>query len=130
MLSVEAGSPSLFKMSGGSDTGVQPSRGNLLSRFSPISVVYWSRLGFAVLAGLVYTALGLGQAGVGVGTVYAIGLGVLLYAVSVLLVKYVLGYGSAQLSGPRKHVSLGMGSYIIWLIFTITLLNTLFYPPL
>ncbi len=130
MLSVKAGSPPVSKMSGGSDPGVQRSNGNPLSRFSPVSVVYWSRLGFAILAGLVYTALGLGRTGVGVGTVYAIGLGILLYTLSVLLVKYVLGYGSAQLSGPRKHVSLGMGSYIIWLIFTITLLNTLFYPPL
>ncbi len=120
----------MSKMTAGSDPGVQPSRGNPLSRLSPVSVVYWSRLGFAILAGLVYTGLGLGRAGVTVGTVYAIGLGVLLYAASVLLVKYVLGYGAAQLSGPRKHVSLGMGSYVIWLIFTITLLNTLFYPSL
>ena len=63
------------------------------------------------------------------GTAFAIGLGVLFYAISVFLVKYVLGYDSTVLKGPRKHVSLGMGSYIIWLVFTITLLNTILYSP-
>lgn len=112
-------------MTNGSDVNVQPSKRERLSKLSPASVVYWSRLGFAVLAGLVYTVSGLGRGGVVAGTVYALGVGILLYVASVLLVKHVLGYGPSELSGPRKHVSLGMGSYIIWLIFTITLLNTL-----
>lgn len=115
-------------MTSGSGVNVQPSKQEKPSRFSPTSVVYWSRLGFAVLAGLVYTVLGLGGSGVLLGTVSALGIGVLLYAASVLLVKYVLGYDPSQLMGPRKHVTLGMGSYIIWLMFTITLLNTLFPP--
>lgn len=79
-----------------------------------------------MLAGLAYTVLGLGRSGVVVGTGAALGVGVLVYAASVLLVKYVLGYDQSQLTGPRKHVTLGMGSYIIWLMFTITLLYTLF----
>ncbi len=85
-------------------------------------------MGLAVLAGVVYNALRLGQ-DVASGTAFAIGLGILFYAGSVFLVRSVLGYDSAVLKGPRKHVTLGMGSYIIWLIFTITLLNTILYPP-
>jgi hypothetical protein len=93
----------------------------------PSSVVYWARLGFAVLAGVFYNVLGLGLQGVLLGTLAAIGVGVLFYAVSVFLVKNILGYGEAELKGPRKHVSLGWGSYVIWLIFTIVLLNTILY---
>ncbi len=93
----------------------------------PTSVVYWARLGLAVLAGAVYNALGLGLQGVLLGTLAAVGLGVLFYAVSVFLVKSVLRYGEAELKGPRKDLSLGWGTYTIWLIFTIVLLNTILY---
>ena len=85
-------------------------------------------MGFAVLAGFVYTVLGLGRGGVAAGTVYALGVGIMFYAASVLLVKNVLRYGPSELGGPRKYVLLGMGTYIIWLIFTMTLLNTLLPP--
>ncbi len=93
----------------------------------PTSVVYWARLGFAVLAGAFYNVVGLGLQGVALGTLAAIGVGVLFYAVSIFVVKNILGYGEAELKGPRKHVSLGWGTYLIWLIFTIVLLNTILY---
>ncbi len=96
-------------------------------RIAPTSIVYWSRLGFAVLAGVVYNILGLGLQGVVPGTLSAIALGVAFYAVSVYVVKYLMGYGEDQLKGPRKHISVGMGSYVIWLLFTIILLNTILY---
>lgn len=101
------------------------------SRLTPSSIVYWSRLGFAVLAGAVYNLLGLGLLGVALGTATAIGLGVLFYIASVYVVKYVFGFGEAELKGPRKAVTTGMGTYIIWLVFTIILLNTILYahPP-
>lgn len=97
------------------------------SRLAPASVVYWSRLGFAVLAGIVYNILGMGLNGLLVGTFAAIAMGVLFYAASVFAVKYLMGYSEDQLKGPRKHISLGMGSYIIWLLFTIILLNTILF---
>ena len=96
---------------------------------SPASIVYWSRLGFAVLAAATYTVLGLGLFGAALSTLYAVVFGILFYAVSVFVVRYVLRYGETELKGPRKHVSLGMGSFIIWLIFTITILNTLLHSP-
>ena len=94
---------------------------------SPSSKVYWSRLGFAVLAGVVFNALGLGLYGVTVGTLSTIGLGVLFYALSVFVVKYLFGYGEAELKGPRKIITMGMGTYIIWLMFSIILLNTILF---
>jgi hypothetical protein len=42
----------------------------------------------------------------------------------VILVKNILGYGPDELKGPNKHVTIGMGSYIIWMVFTTILLNT------
>ncbi len=94
---------------------------------TPSSIVYWSRLGFAVLASLVYTILGLGLQGVAVGTLSAVALGVLFYVASVYVIKYVLGYGEAELKGPRKIVTTGMGTYIIWLVFSMILLNTILF---
>lgn len=116
--------PSLSTSSDASSGGV---REEGVFGLPPPSVVYWARLGFAILAGVFYNVLGLGLQGVLLGTLAAIGVGVLFYAVSVFLVKYVLRYGEAELKGPRKHVSLGWGSYVIWLIFTIVLLNTILY---
>ena len=115
-------------MASGSDVKVQPSKQEKPLRLSPANMVYWLRLGFAVLAGFVYTVLGFGRGGVATGTLFALGVGIMFYAASVLLVKNVLRYGPSELGGPRKHVSNGMGTYIIWLIFTMTLLNTLLPP--
>ncbi len=114
-------------MSGGSNPSQAGSKQDKPVRLTPSSIVYWSRLGFAVLAGGVYTILGLGLQGVEVGTLSAVGLGVLFYVVSVYVVKYLFGFGEAELKGPRKVVTTGMGTYIIWLAFSIILLNTIFF---
>lgn len=98
------------------------------ARLSPTSIVYWLRLGFGVLAGVIYNVLGLGLFGVALGTLGIVGVGIGVYAVSVFIVKYVLGYGETELKGPNKHVSLGFGSFIIWMLFTAILLNTILNP--
>ncbi len=58
----------------------------------------------------------------------AISMGIGIYAISVFLVKYVLRYGPSELKGPNKHITLGIGSYIIWFLFTTILLNTIINP--
>ena len=90
--------------------------------------MYWTRLGFAVLAGVLYNALGLSGPSVLEGTASAVSMGIGIYAISVFLVKYVFRYGPTELKGPNKHVTLGMGSYVIWMIFTTILLNTVLNP--
>ena len=55
-------------------------------------------------------------------------MGIGIYAISVFLVKYILHYGPTELKGPNKHITLGIGSYIIWFLFTTILLNTTIYP--
>ena len=90
----------------------------------PTSIVYWLRLGFGVLAGAVYTLVGFGTGGLALGTLALISVGIGIYAVSVIVVKNILGYGPEVLKGPNKHVTIGLGSYVIWMIFTTILLNT------
>jgi hypothetical protein len=72
--------------------------------------------------------LGLGGQGVLFGTSWAISMAIGIYAISVFLVKYILHYGPTELKGPNKHITLGIGSYIIWFLFTTILLNTVIYP--
>lgn len=99
-----------------------------LFNLPPTSIVYWLRLGFGVLAGVVYNIVGFGQGGVVLGSLALISVGIGIYALSIIVVKNVLGYGPDELKGPNKHVSIGMGSYIIWMIFTTILLNTVLNP--
>lgn len=102
----------------------KPGRFNL----PPTSIVYWLRLGFGVLAGIVYNLIGFGQGGVALGTLALISVGIGIYAVSIIVVKNILGYGPDQLKGPNKHVTIGIGSYVIWMVFTTILLNTVLNP--
>lgn len=95
----------------------------------PASIVYWLRLGFGVLSGVVYNLIGFSQLGnIGLQTLGLISVGVGVYSLSILLVKNILGYGPDALKGPNKHVTIGMGSYIIWMVFTTILLNTVLNP--
>jgi uncharacterized membrane-anchored protein len=114
-------------LSGGSGSSPNGSRQEKSSRLTPASIVYWSRLGFAVLAAAVYNALGLGLQGIELGTLGAVGLGIAFYILSIYFYRYVLGYGEAELKGPRKIITTGMGTYIIWLLFAIILLNTILF---
>ena len=80
-----------------------------------------------MIAAVVYNLLGLGRSGVDLGTAGAVSLGVGFYIASVYFYKYVLGYGEAELKGPRKIVTMGLGTYIIWLLFAIILINTILF---
>ncbi len=108
--------------------GATKTNGKETSRLTPPSIVYWSRIGFAVFAGVIYNLSGISGFGLLLGTLGAMGIGVLVYAASVMTVKYIFGYDESVLTGPRKHVSIGMGSYVAWLLFTIILLNTILHP--
>lgn len=91
----------------------------------PASIVYWLRLGFGVISGVVYNIIGFASLGnIGLQTLGLISVGVGVYSLSILLVKNILGFGPDVLKGPNKHVTIGMGSYIIWMVFTTILLNT------
>lgn len=107
---------------------LEPSEPKGTRLFSPTTLVYWTRLGFAVLAGVLYNLLGLHGSDIFVGTSSAISMAIGIYAISVFVVKYILRYGPEELKGPNKHITLGIGSYIIWFVFVTTLLNTILNP--
>src|SRR5882762_3469814 len=114
--------------SAGTNIAVQTAKEVHIGRLPPASLVYWLRLGFGVLAGVIYNLAGFGSLGVGLGTLSMITVGIGVYSVSVFLVKNLLGYGPEVLKGPNKHVTIGMGSYVIWMIFTTILLYTVLNP--
>jgi hypothetical protein len=107
---------------------IQPSEPQRTPFVAPTTLVYWTRLGFAVVAGVLYNILGLHGTDVVFGTSSAISMAIGIYAVSVFVVKYILRYGPTELKGPNKHITLGIGSYIIWFLFTTILLNTVINP--
>ena len=108
-----------------------PTKPRIFSKLSPTSLVYWLRFGSGILAGILYNALAqtTGLKGVEIGTLALISVGITVYALTVFIVKYVLNYGPTELKGPNKHVSIGMGSFIIWMIFTTMVIYTILNGP-
>ncbi len=114
----------------GSNLAVETGKGRT-RRFSPTSIVYWVRLGAGILAGILYNVLLIvtGLQGIDVGTLGMISVGVSVYAVTVIIVKYVLGFGPTELKGPNKPITHGLGTFVIWTLFTSILLYTIWNGP-
>src|SRR5207245_4270996 len=92
----------------GSNISVQTAKEVHLGRLPPASLVYWLRLGFGVLAGVIYNLAGFGSLGVGLGTLSMITVGIGVYFVSVFLVMNFIVFGSVVLEGLFNHVNIGM----------------------
>lgn len=103
----------------------------IFSKLSPPSLVYWLRFGSGILTGILYNVLAQATSlrGVDVGTLALISVGISVYALTVFIVKYVLNYGPTELKGPNKHLSIGMGSFMIWMIFTTMVVYTILNGP-
>src|SRR5207245_11146623 len=84
---------SLLVAGPGSSLTLEPSEPPKTRIIAPTTLVYWTRLGFAVLAGDVYTALGLHGTAVVQGTASASSFATGIYPISVFLVKDVLRSG-------------------------------------
>lgn len=98
-------------------TTQQPSKkGTQPARYPVTSVVYWSRFGLAILAGILCYLLRLRDT---TGIIFA----VFLYLVSVIVIKN-LRYGEEELSVGRKRLTLGIGTYIFTWAFVWILLYT------
>jgi len=79
------------------------------------------RFGLAVLAGVSNEALHINAANFGdLAPIIGVGLGIVFYVVSVLLVRHVLHYGEAELKGPNRYITLGGGTFIfVWIMVTV-----------
>ncbi len=80
----------------------------------------------ALVTGFVNQILHVDQASLGDFAVFVgIGLGVLFYLISILVVRNGFHYGEAELKGKNRYITLGGGSFIVLWITISVLLNTL-----
>ena len=117
-----------FRLSGQTDsskvsiTDKSPTKGKI----RPTSVVYWLRFFLAVGAGVANNYLHIGTATLGDFALFVgIGLGVVFYALSVMIVRYGLKYDETQLRGKNKYVTIGGGTFIVVWVMVSVALNTL-----
>ncbi|MBS7643029.1 hypothetical protein KEJ26_00335 [Candidatus Bathyarchaeota archaeon] len=87
-------------------------------KLKPSSIVYWTRIGLAVLTTLI--CLGLQLSGV-----RGIILGVLMYIVSYYVIRFGLNVEPEAVGGGNKLFTIGIGSYFLVWLFTWALLYTL-----
>jgi len=96
------------------------------SGIKPTSVVYWLRFLFAVGSGVTNNYLHISTATLGdFALVVGIGLGVVFYALSIIVVRYGLKYDDVQLRGKNKYVTIGGGTFIVVWVMVSVALNTL-----
>jgi hypothetical protein len=99
-----------------------------VSRIKPASIVYWLRFLLGVAAGIANNILHIASTQPAWGDLAqygGIGLGVCFYALSVLIVRYGLRYGEAELKGKHKDITLGGGTFIVVWIMVLVLVNSL-----
>jgi len=89
-------------------------------KLKPSSLVYWTRIGLAVLTAIL--CLGLQLLGI-----RGIILGVLMYVASYYLIRYGLGVEPKAVGGGNKLYMIGIGSYFIVWLFMWALLYTLLH---
>jgi hypothetical protein len=95
-------------------------------RIRPGSVVYWMRVGLALVAGFSVHLLRINYANWGELAFYiGIGVGIAFYLLSILMVRDVLRYGEVELKGKNRYITLGGGTFIVLWIMISVLLNTL-----
>ena len=105
---------------------IQVSKNQTQRRIKPTSVVYWLRFLLAIAAGFANNFLQIKQAILGDLAIFAfIGLGLIFYILSIVVVKFGLKYGEAELKGKNQYVTLGGGTFIVVWIMVAVLLNTL-----
>jgi len=96
-------------------------------RVKPTSIVYWMRVLLAVVAGFANQFLHINQANFGDFALFVgIGLGIVIYAFSILIIQRVLKFGEAELKGKNRYITLGGGSFIIlWIVVSVFLFTLL-----
>jgi hypothetical protein len=103
-------------------TDKSPTKGKI----KPTSVVYWLRFFLAIGAGVTNNYLHIGTATFGDFALFVgIGLGVIFYALSLIIVRYALKYDETQLRGKNRYITLGGGTFIVVWVMVSVALNTL-----
>jgi hypothetical protein len=91
----------------------------------PSSVVYWSRFFIAIATGI-GSVFALKEVVTGeLATVVYTTLAIVVYALTVALYRYGLGYGEAELKTKNRVITLGIGTYIFTWLASVTAIYTL-----
>jgi hypothetical protein len=96
-------------------------------KFKPTSIVYWMRVVLAVVAGFANQFLHIDQVSFGDFAVFiGIGLGIVIYALSIVIVQRVLHFGEVEMKGKNRYITLGGGTFIVlWIVVSIFLYTVL-----
>ncbi|MGA8858224.1 MAG: hypothetical protein WB643_13800 [Candidatus Bathyarchaeia archaeon] len=96
-------------------------------RFKPTSIVYWMRVLLAIVAGFANQFLHIDQATFGDFALFiGIGLGIVIYAFSIFIIRRVLHFGEVELKGKNRHITLGGGTFIVlWIVVSVFLYTLL-----
>lgn len=79
----------------------------------------------AILAGFTNTYLRISQTNFGdLALIAGIGLALVFYGISILIVRKAFHLGESELKGKRRDVTLGGGTFIIVWILVSVVLNT------
>ena len=88
-------------------------------------MVYWLRFLLAVAAGIANHYLRIGEATFGEFALFVgIGVGLLFYVMSIVIVRYSLRYGETELKGKQRYITVGGGTFIVVWVMVAVLLNT------
>lgn len=87
-------------------------------KLKPLNIIYWSRVGFGILAALICVLLGIDN------LLNGISVGLLVYITSYYILK---GLFMAKVENPTKVFTMGIGAYFLTWIVAWGLLYTLMY---
>lgn len=83
------------------------------------------RFFLGVAAGFANQYLHIGEATFGeLAIIVGIGLGLVFYIMSIVVVRYLFRYGETELKGKNRYITLGGGTFIVVWIMVAVLLNT------
>jgi hypothetical protein len=79
----------------------------------------------AVVAALTNHYLGISATSFGeLALPLAIGIAVVFYGLSIMIVRNILHYGDLELKGKNKYITLGGGTFMVIWVMVVVLLNT------
>lgn len=88
----------------------------------PIDKIFWMRIGFGILAGILAGVLG--YLSYNPMAFRGVGIGFLIYFVSYIVARFVFGKNLPP-TDYRKMVTTGMGGYVFMFLFVWIMYNTL-----
>ena len=93
----------------------------------PLNVVYWSRVGFGVVAALICTFL-IDVNRISDPLINGLSIGLLVFLITYYLFKWMF---KTRLETPSKVFTMGIGAYFLtWIVAWVLFLTILQRPPL